>query len=365
MTVHTLAPDSTRQRDALAEQLLEKMAGAMELGAIYLGDRLGLYRTLADHGALSPAELARRTATSERYVREWLEQQAVCGILELAAGDAERRYRIPEGHAEVLLDQESLSYLTPYARFTMGITRPLPTLVEAFRTGAGVAYPEFGPDAREGQAEGNRAMFTNLLGSAWLPAVPDVHARLQAGPSARVADIGCGAGWSSIALAQAYPNIRVNGFDNDVASIELARANAAEAGVADRVTFAIRDASDPTLAGAYDLAIAFECIHDMGRPAQALAAMRRLVNETGAVIVVDERTPDNLDAPGSLTDRLFYGWSVLFCLPTGIADSPSVGTGTVMRTDTLRQYAREAGFQDIQVLPIEHDLWRFYRMVNG
>jgi hypothetical protein len=133
--------------------------------------------------------------------------------------------------------------------------------------------------------------------------------------------------------------------------------------VADRVTFHVRDASDPTLEGRYDLATAFECIHDMGRSVEALRAMRRMVGEQGAVIVADERVPDSFGAPGDDTDRLTYGWSVLFCLPTGLADEPSVGTGTVMRPPTLRGYADEAGYRGVEVLPLENDLWRFYRLV--
>jgi SAM-dependent methyltransferase len=353
------------QRDALFGALFEKIIGSMEVAAVYLGDRLGLYQALATHGPASSAELAARTGTHERYVREWLEQQAVSGVLRVedpSVEPAARRYRLPPGHAEVLLDRDSLSFLAPVARLTAGLVRPLPALVEAFRSGAGLPYLDYGPDAREGQADANRTMFVNLVGTAWLPAIPDLHARLQADPPARVADIGCGTGWSSIALARAYPGVRVDGFDLDEPSIALARSNAAETGLADRVTFSIQDASDPTLAGDYDLAIAFECIHDMGRPVEALRAMRRLVADRGSVIVVDERTDEPFQAPGDDLHRLLYGWSVLFCLPTGLADTPSVGTGTVMRPATLRQYAFEAGFREVEILPIEHDLWRFYRL---
>jgi SAM-dependent methyltransferase len=360
------AQTAEQRRDEFAEGLFEKIIGAMEVATVYLGDRLGLYKALADGGPTTPLELAERTGTHERYAREWLEQQAVAGILAVEKDGADgsaRRYMLPNGHAEVLLDKDSLNYLAPVARFTMGLVRPLPELADAFRNGEGLPYAEYGADAREGQAEANRPMFVNLLGSEWLPSVPDVHERLQADPPAWVADVGCGTGWSSISIARAYPKARVDGYDLDGPSIELARRNAEEAGVADRVTFHLRDASDPTLEGSYDLATAFECVHDMGRPVQALGAMRRMVGEKGAVIVADERVPDSLEAPGDDTDRLMYGWSVLFCLPTGLADEPSVGTGTVMRQRTLRRYAQEAGYRGVDVLPIENDLWRFYRLV--
>ena len=339
----------------------------MEVASVYLGDRLGLYRALVDAGPATPGELAGRTGVHERYAREWLEQQAVMGVFGVEGGGqgdgSARRYALPEGHAEVLLDKDSLSYLAPVARFTMGLVRPLPALADAFRAGEGLPYPHYGEDAREGQADANRPMFVNLLGSEWLPAIPDVHERLRADPPARVADIGCGTGWSSISIARAYPNVRLDGYDADEPSVGLARENAVEAGVADRVTFHVRDASDPTLEGRYDLATAFECVHDMGRPVEALKAMRRMVGEEGAVIVADERVPDSFEAPGDDTDRLMYGWSVLFCLPTGLADEPSVGTGTVMRQRTLRRYADEAGYRGMEVLPIENDLWRFYRLL--
>jgi len=361
------AQTAQQRRDEFAEGLFEKIIGAMEVASVYLGDRLGLYRALADGGPTTPSELAERTGTHERYAREWLEQQAVAGILAVEASGTEssdRRYSLPEGHDEVLLDSDSLSYLAPVARFTMGLVRPLPTLVGAFRNGEGVPYPDYGADAREGQADANRPMFINLLGSEWLPAVPDVHERLRADPPARVADIGCGTGWSSISMARAYPNVRVDGYDLDEPSVDLARHNAEEAGVADRVTFHVRDASDPALEGRYDLATAFECVHDMGRPVEALRAMRRMVGEGGAVMIADERVPDSFRAPGDEVDRLMYGWSVLFCLPTGLADEPSVGTGTVMRQQTLRRYAEEAGYRGVEVLPIENDLWRFYRLLT-
>ncbi len=356
-----------RRRDAFVEDLFEKIIGAMEVATVYLGDRLGLYQALAEGGPATPHELAERTGTHERYTREWLEQQAATGILEVEEQSEQpqgRRYGLPAGHAEVLLDRDSLNYLAPVARFTMGLVRPLPALVDAFRAGEGLPYANYGADAREGQADANRPMFVNLLGSEWLPSVPDVHERLLAAPPARVADIGCGTGWSSISIARAYPKAHVDGYDLDEPSIELARQNADEAGLADRVTFHVRDASDPALEGRYDLATAFECIHDMGRPVEALGAMRRMVGEGGAVIVADERVPDVFEAPGDDTDRLMYGWSVLFCLPTGLADEPSVGTGTVMRQQILRRYAEEAGYRGVEVLPIENDLWRFYRLVT-
>jgi 2-polyprenyl-3-methyl-5-hydroxy-6-metoxy-1,4-benzoquinol methylase len=358
---------SEQRRDALVERIFGSSIGFMEILSIYVGDRLGFYRTLADNGGATGSELADTTGTNERYAREWLEQQAVAGILEVESADAqpeERRYLLPEGHDEVLLERDSLYYAAPFAQQMVGITRPLAAVVEAFRTGGGVPYPDYGEDMREGIAYGNRPMFVNLMGSEWLPAIPDVHERLQADPPARVADVGCGTGWSSISIARAYPKVRVDGFDLDEDSIAEARANAEAEDLTDRVTFQVRDAADPELSGRYDLATAFECIHDMGRPVEALWAMRSMVGKDGAVLVVDERVREDFTAPSDEIERLMYGFSVLHCLPVGMTEQPSAATGTVMRPATLRRYAAEAGFSGVEMLPIENDLWRFYRLVT-
>jgi 2-polyprenyl-3-methyl-5-hydroxy-6-metoxy-1,4-benzoquinol methylase len=351
----------------LVERIFGSSIGFMEILSIYVGDRLGFYRALADNGGATASQLADTTGTHERYVREWLEQQAVAGIVEVEDADAQpedRHYRLPEGHDEVLLERDSLYYVAPFAQQMVSITRPLPAVLEAFRTGGGVPYPEYGEDMREGIAYGNRPMFVNLMGTEWLPTIPDVHERLQADPPALVADVGCGTGWSSISIARAYPKVRVDGFDLDEDSIAEAKANAEAEDLTDRVTFQVRDAADPELSGRYDLAIAIECIHDMGRPVEALRAMRSMVRNDGAVLVVDERVGEDFTAPSDEIERLMYGFSILHCLPAGMAEQPSAATGTVMRPATLRRYATEAGFSGLEILPIENDLWRFYRLVT-
>lgn len=358
-----LADDrATEQRDTMVARLFDAAIGTLDVMTVYVGDRLGLYQALAEHDDLTAAELAAKTGTHERYVREWLEQQAATGILAADDGDTPetRRFRLPEGHAEVLIDRDSLNCLAGLLRLTVGVGKPLPALLDAYRTGAGILYPEFGPDTREGIAEMNRPMFLNLLGQEWLPALPEVHARLQADPPARVLDAGCGTGWSTIAIARAYPNAIVLGFDADELSIAAARANAAAAGLDGQVSFAVRDASRPGLAGRFDLITAFETVHDMGRPVQALAQMRELLAEGGVVLVADERVGERFSAPGDAIERLNYGFSALHCLAATLAESDEAATGTVMRPPTLRRYAAEAGFSRVEVAPIEHDFWRFY-----
>jgi SAM-dependent methyltransferase len=355
----------TTTPDALAERIFGSTLGALDLLAIYAGSRLGWYAALAEHGPASAPELAAATGTDPRYAREWLEHQAVGSLLDVDdvdAGPDERRYSLPDAHAEVLLNRDSLAYAGPLAGLVPAVCAVMPDLLDAYRNGGGVPWSAFGADARDGQAELNRPLFLHVLGQEWLPSLPDIQARLLAG--ARVADIACGGGWSSIGIARVYPDVTVDGYDVDEASIDLARANAAAAGVDDRVTFHVRDvAAGPPPAGDYDLVCVFEAIHDMARPVEALTAVRAMAGDGGAVLVMDERTADTFGAPGDEIERIFYGFSLMLCLPAGMSEHPSAATGTVMRHDTLREYARAAGFADAEALDVEHPMFRLYRLV--
>ena len=357
MTMHA-NPEIETRRDALVERLFTATLGAFDLFAVYVGDRLGLYRALLEHGPMDAAELAQAAAIDERYAREWLEQQAVTGILSVE----DNRFALPAGHDEALLDESSLAYAAPMARLVAADGRPQPELVQAFRTGAGIPYADYGEDLCGAQASFTRPLFEQLLGSEWLPAVPDVHARLEADPPARVADLACGAGHSSIAIARAYSRVRVDGLDLDEASIELAARNLDGSGVEDRVGFHVADARDPALGGRYDLVTIFEALHDMSRPVEVLRAAGALLADGGSLIVADERVADTFSAPGDEFERLYYGFSLTHCLPVGLTDPPAAGTGAVMRADTVRRYASEAGLGDVEILPIENEFWRFYRL---
>jgi len=354
-------------RDAFVGRVFEAALGMFDVLAIYLGHRLGLYDALTEVNPSTADQLATRTGTNPRYIREWLEHQAVAGILLVEPGQdddrpGDRRFRLPDAHAEVLTDRDSLSFMSPFASQLVGVTRPMDELLEAYRSGAGVPYSHYGADIREGIADGNRVLFINQLATEWIPAMDDVHARLRSAPPARVADVGCGSGWSSIAIARAYPLTMVDGLDLDDASIVQARRNAEQAGLSDRVHFEVRDAADPALRHRYDFACAFECIHDMSDPVRALRAMRELVGPGKSVLIGDERVAEEFTAPGDEIERLMYGYSILHCLPVSLVERPSAATGTVMRPDTLRRYATEAGYRGVEILPVEHDLWRFYRL---
>jgi len=354
---------TTDRSEILVERLFGATIDALELYAVYLGAELGLYRALDEHGALTAPELAARAGIAERYAREWLEQQAVAGLLDVedaAAGAADRRYRLPADHARVLASADDPAHVAPFAHMIAGIGGVIGRVADAYRTGGGVPYADYGPAFRHGQGHINRPAFVHDLTTGWMDALPDVRARLLE-RGGRVADVGCGQGFSAIAMARAFPRAHVDGFDADAASIRDARRHAAEAGV-EGVAFVAGDATAVRDRGPYDLVLVLETLHDLARPVEALAAIRESLAEGGAALVVDERVAESFTAPGDETERMMYGWSVTHCLPTQLVEEPSAATGTVMRSETLQRYATEAGYRHVAVLPVPNDLFRLYRL---
>ncbi|MGQ0831336.1 MAG: class I SAM-dependent methyltransferase [Microthrixaceae bacterium] len=365
MTVTHPAPQVQIDEEALgafAEGLFGATLGTLELTMAHFGRRLGLYESLRGASRTS-AELASAAGVDERYAREWLEQQAVAGVVSVddaSSGASERRYSLPEEHAVVLLDEEHPAYSGALADVIGPLVLSVDLVADAFRTGAGVPFAAY--ELHDMQAGFTRPMFASSLVTEWLPALTDVHARLEAGEPLRVADFGCGEAWAAIYLAEAYPNVTVDGFDLDDASVAQARKHAAARGVSERVRIEVQDVTDPAFTGTYDLVMATEVIHDLADPVGALAAMRRLAGVGGSVLIIDENAAESFDAPGDEVQRLLYGFSVLHCLPAGRTHEHSAATGTVMRPATFEGYAREAGFDSVQVLPVEHPFFRFYRL---
>jgi SAM-dependent methyltransferase len=348
---------------ALAERLFQAGIATLELMTVQLGLQHGLYRALNDLGSATPNQLAGAAGIHPRYAREWLEQQAVAGFVrvETAADDPyATSFRLPAEHVPVLLDEDSPAFTAPMARFMAGIAGAMPTLETAFQTGAGVPYAVYGDDTRDAIAAFNRPMYRGDLAKGWLTALPDVQARLAAG-GARVLDLGCGEGWSSVALAEAFPEVRIDGVDLDEPSLVAARRTAMRAGVADRVTFTTADALRAGT-GAYDLVCVFEALHDMADPVAVLASARDRLAPTGAVLIADEKVAETFTAPGDDVERLNYAFSVTHCLPATRAEGAVEEAGTVLRPATVRGYAERAGYTRFEILPIEHDLWRFYRL---
>jgi SAM-dependent methyltransferase len=351
--------------DALAERLFGAALGALELYSVYLGTELGLYRALDERGPLVSEELAEAAGIAPRYAREWLEQQAVAGLIEVedtGAAPGERRYALAADHARVLLDRDDAAHAAPFAHMLAGVGRVLPELAEAYRGGSGVPYEAYGRDFRHGHGHINRPAFMQELPGDWLAAMPDVVARLETGRPARVADVGCGQGWSTIAVAQAFLYAHVDGLDVDPASIADAHRHAEEAGLNGRLRFLQGDAAGLAAHGSYDLILMLGSLHDLARPVEALAAARAALARGGTVLVADERVADRFTAPGDEVERMTYGWSVLHFLPAQLAERASAATGTVMRADAVRELATAAGFAGFEVLPVRNDFFRLYRL---
>jgi 2-polyprenyl-3-methyl-5-hydroxy-6-metoxy-1,4-benzoquinol methylase len=361
------ADDLEAQVGAYAEQLFGIGLAAFEAATISVGRQTGLYAALAATGPADAGTVAAGAGVDVRYAQEWLEQQAAAGLIDTdgAVDAAARTFSLSEAAQACLLDPDSLASTGPLFDLLPAVGALLPSIVTAFRTGVGVPYADYA--VHDAQGDFNRPAFVHLLATEWLPAIHGLRDRLSV-PGARVAEFGSGEGWAAIAIARAFPTVRVDGFDLDAASVVAARKHAADAGVADRVHFEIADVTDASAVSTtgYDLVCAFEMIHDLAHPVEALANMRRIASAGATVLVVDENVGEQFAAPTeNPVERLFYAVSVLHCLPVGRCEDHSEATGTVMRPQTLRGYADRAGFAGVEILPIEHDLFRFYRLVSA
>ena len=348
--------------EALTSRLLQSTTQALELYGIYLGKELGLYDALKSGLRVTPPELADAAGIAPRYAREWLEQQAVAGLLNVERASLpadERRYWLPAEHANVLAAEDHPAHLAPLAQMVAGIGGALERVVAAYRTGDGVAYPHFGASFRKGQAGINRPAFLTDLVTRWIPAMPDVHQALVAS-RLRVADVGCGAGWSTISMARTFPQAEVLGFDADEASVNDARTIAAAHGVP--VRFEVSDAATLAEYGPFDVVLVLEALHDMAQPVEVLRSLGQALTSGGSVIVADEKVGEHFHAPADDLERLMYGWSIVHCLPVSMAEQPSAAIGTVIREETLRSLASAAGLTRIDVLPVDGGFFRLYRL---
>lgn len=340
---------------ALAEQLLGHVNGGMTALSAYVGHKLGLFKELDAAGASTPADFAARTGMSERYMREWLECMAVVDYVE--HDESNGTFWLSPEQSAVFVDATHPVHLAPFTQWVPSFAGVLDELGEAFKTGGGVEYEKYGQDTLDAIGHGNRPMFANDYAETWVPAF-GLQERFAQG--ARVLEVGTGIGWSSIHLAQAFPNVRVDGVDIDEESVRQARRNAEQAGVADRVTFHLSPIEKWESSEKYDLVTAIECLHDMPYPVDSLRRMRDLAAHDGVVIVGDEAANDSLAENKNFLGQLFYNFSVLHCLPQAMVFPGAVGTGTVLKPSTLKRYANEAGFSSVEALPIENDFWRFY-----
>jgi SAM-dependent methyltransferase len=329
--------------EAKLEQFIGSIVG--DLGAtlntalIRIGDKLGLYKAMANAGAISSEELAGRTGTSERYVREWLAAQAAGGYVTYDA-EAER-YELPPEQAMALADEKSPFFMLGGFQLASAVLADEPKLAEAFRTGEGFGWHEHDHRLFEGTERFFRPGYRGNLIDAWLPALDGVDEKLRRG--AKVADVGCGHGASTIIMAEAYPNSTFIGFDYHEGSIEAARESADEAGVDDRVSFEVAGAKDYTGSG-YDLVTFFDCLHDMGDPIGACRHVLETLSEEGTAMIVEpyagDRVEDNLNPVG----RVYYCASTMLCTPGSLDQEVGLALGAQAGEERLSQVAREAGF---------------------
>ncbi|QYG92226.1 methyltransferase domain-containing protein [Iamia sp. SCSIO 61187] len=341
--------ESTTPTPALDEDALVAFVGraVTDVGTVLggsmavLGDRLGLYRAMAGAGPVTAAELADRTGTVERYVREWLSAQAATGYVTYEGDD---RFSLPAEHAVVLTDERSPACVIGAFETALAALHSTDRLAAAFRDGSGVGWGEHHHDLYEGCERFFRPGYQANLVSTWLPALSGVEEKLRAG--AQVADIGCGHGASTVLMAAAYPSSTFTGFDAHAGSIDEARRRAAAAGVADRTAFETRTVSD--VEGTFDLVCFFDCLHDMGDPVGALTRVREVLAADGTVMLVEPMAADRLEDNLNPVGAAYYGFSTLLCTPSSLSQDVGAALGAQAGEARLREVADAAGFTTLR-----------------
>ena len=336
-----MAVDETKLQELIGK-LLGDAGAAMGIGLVLLGDKFGLYKTLAAAGPLTPAELASRTGTAARYVSEWAAAQAASGYINFDS--ATERFSISPEQALVFADENGPAFFPAMFEIAAAAARDLPKVEAAFSTGGGVGWHEHDACLFRGAERFFRPGYATHLVSEWIPALEGVKEKLERG--AHVADVGCGHGASTVLLARAFPKSRFSGFDYHGPSIERARELAREGGVADRVTF--ERASAKEFPGTYDLIAFFDCLHDMGDPRGAAAHVRAALRPDGTWMIVEpfagDRVADNLNP----VSRLFYAASTQICVPASLSQEVGLALGAQSGENRLREVILSGGFSRVR-----------------
>lgn len=333
---------------AIDEEKLNQFLGScvtdfgatMHAGLVVIGEKLGLYKALAQAGsALTPAELAERTGTSERYVREWLNAQAAGGYVSFDPGN--ENYFLSEEQAFAMADETSPAYLPGAFLLAVSALRAVPELTDRFRTGEGFGWHEHDAGLFRATEMFFRPGYAANLIDSWIPALDGVEDKLKAG--AKVADIGCGLGASTILMAQAYPNSTFKGFDYHDKSIEMARGRAQEAGVGDRVSFEVAMAKD--FPGEdYDFVTYFDCLHDMGDPVGAAAHVKDCLATDGTWMIVEPFAHDDAQDNFNPIGRAYYSASTLLCTPASLSQEVGLALGAQAGEKRMRDIINKGGF---------------------
>jgi 2-polyprenyl-3-methyl-5-hydroxy-6-metoxy-1,4-benzoquinol methylase len=344
MTAHDTTTTVDQEKlDAFMGAFVGDLGAAATTALVLIGDKLGLYRAMADSAPVSSAELAERTGTRERYVREWLCQQAASGYVEYdpAAGT----FRLPPEQAMALADEDSPAFIPGAFQLVAAMVKDEPHITERFRTGAGFGWHEHHHDLFEGTERFFRPGYLGNLLTSWIPSLEGVQAKLEAG--AHVADIGCGHGASAIIMAKAFPKSTFVGSDYHEASIEAARRAAERAGVSDRVRFEAASAQDFG-GGAFDLVCVFDALHDMGDPVGAARHVRSQLADDGTWMVVEPFAGDAIEDNLNPVGRVFYAGSTMLCTPASLSQDVGLALGAQAGQERLTQVLRDGGFSRVR-----------------
>lgn len=356
MTVQTeIDPAKT---GAFAGRALEDMSAAMLTVLAAIGDRQGFFKDLADRGPATSEELASRTGTNERYVREWLGGMAAAGYLRQAGN----RFSLPAEHAPVLAEEGGMFSIGGAYQLFLAEVAQAGHIAELFKTGGGVPISEYEPGLFEGQDRFSAGWVEGLLTGVWIPMMPDVQAKLERG--AAVADVGCGRGRALIKLAETYPNSYFVGYDQYQPSIDIANERARAAGIADRVRFQCLDVS-AGLPAKFDIVTTFDVIHDAVDPLGVLRSIRQALNPGGIFVCLEMACSDKPEENSGPIGTLFYGISVLYCLTSSLAGE-GAGLGTLgLPESKLGELSSAAGFRGFARVPFESPFNALYEMRAG
>jgi SAM-dependent methyltransferase len=334
--------DQTKLHEFIMKAVGE-MGAAMNAAIILVGDKLGLYKAMAGSGPLTSSEIASKTGTHERYVREWLASQAAGGFI--TYDPATTRYHLPAEQAMALADESSPVFLPGFFEIIEACIKDVPKITNAFKSGKGVGWHEHDGCLFTGTEKFFRPNYRAHLVSEWIPALGDVEAKLKSGAS--VADVGCGLGTSTILMAQAYPKSRFVGFDYHPRSIELAREAAQKAGVSDRVKFEVAKAKDFPGKG-YQFVAFFDCLHDMGDPEGAARHVLQSLDANGTWMIVEPFANDKLEDNLNPIGRVFYGASTMLCTPASVSQEVGLALGAQAGEGRLRSVLKSAGFKRVR-----------------
>ncbi len=333
------APLNESRLHTFMNQAIGEMGAAINAALLVIGDRLGLYKAMAGAGPLTPAEVARKTGTDERYVREWLAAQAAGGFVNYDA--ATERFTLPPEQAFALADESSPMFLPGFFQIVASVMKDEEKLTEAFRTGRGFGWHEHDCGLFSGTERFFRPNYRANLIESWIPALESVKAKLESG--ARVADVGCGLGTSTVLMAQAFPKSAFTGFDYHAASIALAKEAAERAGVTDRVKFVVAPAKSYP-GKDYDFVAFFDCLHDMGDPEGAARHVLQSLHREGTWMIVEPFAHDRLEENLNPIGRLFYSASTLLCTPASRSQEVGLALGAQAGEKRLREIITAAGF---------------------